>query len=512
MPSDGAQVWAGYRELDAVLAREPGGHATSPAWMEFLERWLLGGKVRAVVRKGRQGGGSEVLGHRLPVAVVLFGRYVTPPGTRMRVVFASQRQLEAADKLHGVEHVLKALHVPHSRSGDTIELRDRPVVFQSFPCSESAVRGPSAVYALEDELAIWRDGGGVNPAHRVDAAILPSGVTQENFRIASISSPIGSEDFHAVLFERGETAHQCVGWGPSWYWNPSISEARTHELQPDEIAWRREFAALPQGALSAAFDPDAVRFAFEPRVRDTIVGSPVVALDPAGRGQDTYAICGVGWAMPMVDPDAGYEQEPLYHPDGSLSSAVLIHRDRRVHVEPPKPLLCAWNFRSIDAAFRRHLEIDEIADTIAELAREIGAPRAVTDQSEAFSLVSLLGRRGLPTSVYSFGGKNGARVISRFRQLLNARAVFIEAGASVMQQFLQFEERVTANGISFQQRGRDASGGHLDDVSAVLVGVRADLEGHLSESPAGGRRGLVAHHADGSVSYHGGAQPPHGGG
>jgi hypothetical protein len=483
MPSDGRAILAAYMAVDAVASREPGGHATSPPWLAFLERWLLSGRVRAVVRKGRQAGGSEVFGHRLPVTIALFGTHAIAPGTRARVLFVSQRQKEADDKLFGVAHLLDLLHQRYSRSGDTIELADRPIVFQSFPCSEMAVRGPTCVYALEDELAIWRNADGANPAHRIDQAILPSGVTQENFRIAAVSSPIGTEDFHAELFKRGETASQCIAEGPSWYWNPAITLARTHELQPDEVAWRREFAAMPQGSLSSAWDPEAIEYAFEPRTRASSVGSPVVALDPAGSGQDSYAICGIAWTLPLIDPDDRFAAEPVLDAAGRPTGAVIVHRDRPLaNYTTPVAVFTAWNFQTIASGFRQHLSIDEIADRIAALARSIGAPRAVTDRSEAFSLVSLLERRRLKAEVYSFGGLNGVRVVSRFRQLLNVRSVYIEAGEAVKQQFLAFEERIGQNGITYHQ-GRDASGGHFDDVSAVLVGVQADLAGHLMGGP-----------------------------
>ncbi|HEY6461675.1 MAG TPA: hypothetical protein VIY73_16015 [Polyangiaceae bacterium] len=490
MPSDGPKVWAGYRELDALLAREPVGHATSPAWMAYLERWLLGGRVRAVLRKGRQGGGSEVFGHRLPVAIAIFGDHVIPPGTRARILFVSQRQAEANDKLRGVEHVLNVLRVRHARSGDEVALLDRPIVFQSYPCSESAVRGPTCLYALEDELAVWRNADGVNPAHRIDAAILPSGATQPNFRIAAVSSPIGFEDFHAELFARGETANQCVAEGPSWHWNPVITEQRTHELQPDEVAWRREFAAIPQGALQAAFDPDAVNAACEPRTLESIDGTPVVALDPAGRGSDDFAICAVGWCFQQQDPDAGYVKEPVLYADGTPSSAFIVHRDRpRAPVEPLPTLLTAWDFRSIPAAFRHGMTVESIVGGIVALGRDVGASRAVTDQSEAFSLGSLLQSRGLPVEVYNNGGANGARCVSRLRGLLNARRVYIDGGERVRRQLLAFEEKVGANGISYQQ-SRDPHGGHYDDLSAILLGVRADLEGTLRFGPAPISNGL----------------------
>lgn len=498
MPTDGPQVWAGYRELDAVLAREPGGHATSPAWMAFLERWLLGGKVRAVVRKGRQGGGSEVLGHRLPVAIALFGDYVVPPGQRSRVLFVSQRQLEANDKLLGVQHVLDALRVRHTRSGDEVALVNKPVVFQSFPCVEAAMRGPSGIYALEDELPVWRNADGVNPAHRIDAAILPIGATQPNFRLGSIGSPIGTKDFHAELFARGETSHQCIAEGPSWFWNPAITEERTHELQPDEVAWRREFAAIPQGALQAAFDPDAVHEAFLPRDVASFEGTPLVCLDPAGRGSDTFAICAAGWCAQPVNPNAGFDVEPVMYADGTMSRAIIVHRDRpRRPVEAPPPLFTAWGFQSIPAEFRAGMSIEKIADSIVHLAREVGAPLAVTDQTEAFSICSLLDRRGLKSEVFNNGGQNAAKCVSRLRMLLNMRRVFIEGDDYVRSQFLEYEERVTASGIDYDQ-GRDARNAHFDDVAAVMVGVRGDIEGLMRGSPA--RRGpsLVIDRPDGT--------------
>lgn len=66
---------------------------------------------------------------------------------------------------------------------------------------------------------------------------------------------MGTDDYHALLFDAGDTDHQLVSFAETWLANPTISEEQTHALEPDERVWSREYAGQPGATLSAALDP-----------------------------------------------------------------------------------------------------------------------------------------------------------------------------------------------------------------------------------------------------------------
>jgi hypothetical protein len=81
------------------------------------------------------------------------------------------------------------------------------------------------------------------------------------FEVCS-SSPWGTDDYHAELFDQGDTDHQLTSFAPTWIANPTITEERTHELEPDEKIWSREYAAIPGATVSQALDREDATHCF----------------------------------------------------------------------------------------------------------------------------------------------------------------------------------------------------------------------------------------------------------
>jgi hypothetical protein len=163
---------------------------------------------------------------------------------------------------------------------------------QSFPSTAEVARGTNAIGWWEDEMPVWRDGDGINPAAERDAAIVPAGATHPNFRLYSVGTPMGHTDFHARLVAAGDTEHQAVFTGPSWYWNPTLTEARCRQLQPDPRMFDREFGAIPQIGLLSALDFDMVNACFGCSDTIELAGPPSMIIDASsGRGDAfTWAI------------------------------------------------------------------------------------------------------------------------------------------------------------------------------------------------------------------------------
>lgn len=251
-----------YDAQDRALVAA-GSPATSRRWRADIERFLRSGRRRWVIRAGRRAGKSSTM-CRLAVVVALWGGWSVPPGDIAVVAFVSVSRDEAAARLRTISEILRVLGVPFERRGDELELTDRPLVFRVVSCSIRGTVGFTSIAIFCDEMARWesRDSA-ANPAREVAASLRPTMASQPNAIEVDFSSPWGTDDFHAELFDAGDTAHQIVSHGATWEYNPTISEQQTHELEPDEATWSREYAAVPGATVSAAFDREDALAMFE---------------------------------------------------------------------------------------------------------------------------------------------------------------------------------------------------------------------------------------------------------
>jgi hypothetical protein len=267
--------------------------ATSPWWRNQLERFFRSGRRQFVLRVGRRGGKSSTL-CRVAVAWALFGAFAVPPGDIGIVAFVSVSRDESAQRLRTIEAVLKVLQVKYRRSGDAIELEDRNVGFKTFTASVAGVSGPTCIMVLGDELAKWKDADtGSNPAREVIASLKPTVATQPNAPLFWSSSAFSKDDFHAAMFDRGDTADQMVAHAATWDANPSVSEQSTHELEPDFLTWQREYAAIPSDSAIENWFGDALDRAVDNEPPPPMVRGlrPIIAID-AAFVQDRF-----GWAV-----------------------------------------------------------------------------------------------------------------------------------------------------------------------------------------------------------------------
>jgi hypothetical protein len=409
MPTDGKRLLAGYEALDAKLARA-GRHPTSREWLATLKRFWLSGKTRLVVRKGRQAGGSTTMA-RVAVATALFGVHRSPPGTRIGFPFISVKMEETGERIENIADTLDVAGIPYTRRGDRIELSDRPFFFLVLPCSYRTNVGGTNGSAWEDETARWWSSeANANPAVEVDASLVPSLVTQPNARIYTISSPLGLDDFHAELFARGETPDQCIADGPSWYWNPTITEAATHALQSDERRWRREFAAQPQAGALSAFDARQIDRAMATEVPNEWPASDrVVLVDPTAGASDTFAYCAAGWRRA---------------PGGGQSILEI----------------CEVN--GVAEASKQGFTSDTMVREIAKVARRHDAVVIHSDQFERFSLASAFARSGFTFVPHVWTAPAKERCVEHVRRWLHDGLLALPKHDRLRQELLAFEERI----------------------------------------------------------------------
>ena len=287
---------AHYDCLDAALTLQ-GFKPTVDWWRATIERFYRSGKRRLVVRKGRRVFASTQVAPRLAVCEMLFGEHEHITGSPPLVyAFLSVKKEEANKRLLGVASILTAIGEPHTLAGMTIKLTNRPAVFSVVTANHKTNVGDTIAFAWLDEVCSWSDDDlGANPAELVVGRLTPALSTLPNAKMFLVSSPLTVDDFHSRQFGMGETPAQAVAFGATWDINPDITEAMTHELEPDERTRLREYAAIPSASVEKNWFGDAIDRAIEMTMPvPAAYVRPTIAIDPAFDGDTSPDL--FGWA------------------------------------------------------------------------------------------------------------------------------------------------------------------------------------------------------------------------
>lgn len=447
-----------YAELDSklVAAKWP---ATSPWWLDTFQRVWDPSTFRRqwVLRVGRRGGKSSSL-CRLAVVEALYGEHQIPPGDIGIVGIVSISKSEAKKRLRTIKQILDVVgerHKPLSE-GDGIELLSRPVAVQVLAAQIGSVVGGTWICGICDEVAHWRDKDtGVNPANEVLASMRPTMATMPKARMFLSSSVLGSEDAHAKAFDEGETARQSVASAPTWVANPTLSEATTRADEPNERVWKREYANVPQAAVSSVFDNSRIDACFVPRVIEN-AAQPILVLD-ASRGGDSFAWGAMRWCW-----SEGRARLQLTH-----------------NGETP-PVSDAEDFTEVAIKY------------LVAKARELGIDTVCADQYEAGALKVLFGQAGLTFWEHTWTNTSKRSAVDRLERMQRDRDLILCSSEKLKTQMRQYRERITRNG----ELVYGGSGPTDDYVQILMTGVMADAEKRLAqvEAPA-----IV--HAVGSDEY-----------
>lgn len=472
---------------------------TSPWWRETIRRWLLAGRRQLVARVGRRGGKSTSL-VRLGVVLALYGEHHVPPGDVGTVAIVSVNRSEANQRLRLIKAVLDALGEPYAPTDGGIELERRPLAFRVFACSIGAVSGFTAVAVIADEVAKWKSADdGANPAKEVLGSIRPTMATMPNARIVLSSSPFGFEDEHATSFDRGETDFQCVAFAESWVANPTITEAATHELEPDERVWAREYAAIPSVTVSAAFDMDRVGAAMRPAPspgRGTYFPASLI-IDAAGGGADAMTAAFVNFFRPFVPLDA-YEMGPnardrfgheLLHTAEPLRDAFGVPRLREEYRHLSRITMVVHEIMAFDT---RQVAFDDVIAHLSGLAHEVGVRRVFGDQFGAYAAEASFRHNGLRFEALPWTAPSKVEAVNHLRRMLNDETIVLPVDDELRKEFASYQERLTTSG-TFSYGAK--TGRHDDRVAVVLTACMADLSGDLRGSPYRSRGGRT----DGSI-------------
>lgn len=287
-----AELWEMDRRL--VEAKFP---ALSDWWRTEIERFVMSGRRRWVMRVGRRGGKSTSLS-RLGVAWALFGQWSVPPGDRAIMPFVSVDRDEASGRLFTIREILDALDVSYSTRGAyEVSTHEPAVTFRVTTCSVSGVVGFTSIAIFGDEMAKWKTKEtAASPAKKVMGSLRPTLATQPFGFEACPSSPWAANDYHASLYKLGDDDHQIVSQAPTWIANPTITEEETHALEPIYDEWRLHYAAeVPETATDAWFGDVGALITDHP-TEPVALGETIIAIRPGLVGQ------AFGWAVATSEP------------------------------------------------------------------------------------------------------------------------------------------------------------------------------------------------------------------
>ena len=468
---------AQYRAMDALLA-DAGWPPTSEWWFRQIERFLQSGRRQFVLRVGRRGGKSSTL-CRVAVAFALWGAYQIPPGDVGVVAFVSVSRDESAQRLRTIEAILLALGVAYRRTGDSIELDGRPVVFKTFAASIAGVSGFTAILFVGDEVAKWRDSDtGANPAGEVLASARPTMATQPTARMFLCSSPLSNLDAHAVAFDEGDTDYQLVAHAATHDSNPTIPEKLYVSLESNETRRLREYYAIPQTGSVNVLPVELIDAAFARwhRYAAAKPSTHYITADPSSGGTtsaDWFTFGAFGW----VDNE---RERYVLDDRGQIERSAWGDKIERSDFKPTPPVLKFTEIDGIQGGFFGQITGDEIAKRIARLARRHDTRFVLSDQREQFFMESMLKKEGLRLAVYPWTATSKPRAVEIVRRWFADGLIALPPHDRLRAELLGFEERITASG-QFTYGAR--RGGHDDFVALLITAAHAELAAQLKQSP-----------------------------
>jgi hypothetical protein len=435
------RLWKGFCEIASALAQHGVPHPAD-AWMREVERFYTHPTATRWIACVGRGAGKNLVGIECDLTELVFGEWNVPAGERHYQVHVSENRTEAEKTLRQLAEYLTFLNVPHHATADTIdlgaELSDRGV--KVLACRIGAVSGFRSIGLTTQECAKWNDDG-MNPSEEVFISATAQTVTHPHARKRVFSTPMGRTGFFFDLLAQGDTADQIVTLGPSWRFNPSISEAHTRSLTTSERQWLREYAAEPSAGADAAFDADAIERAFVRRQRadSDVLGTPVLIVDPSSGKKDTWAYAIARWVMPK----GGRRYLRFEHVDG------------------------------VGGSFWKSLGADKIVERTAQAARAFRCSFVHSDQRESFLLRAEYQRHNLIFQEHPWTAASKPRGIEGVRRWLADGILDVSVATKVplRAELLGFEERITASGaFTFGARG----GAHDDFVALLITAALAD--------------------------------------
>ncbi len=242
------------REIDTALA-EKGWPRISPWWWNVIETFYESGVLGCVIQGGRRGGKSATIAAKVAVAELLttVGEgeekrplHDVPPGDIGYFGMVSAEKGQAKARLSTAKKALRALGYNFDVANtEELILQDTRLGIKAVTASKEGVVSFTCIGFLADEMALWSDDRGDNPASEVVESLKPTMATMPNARGWYVSAPWAELGLHYEMMEEGDNESQLTFQGATWEMNPTLTEEATHKLERDFISWQRAYAAIP---------------------------------------------------------------------------------------------------------------------------------------------------------------------------------------------------------------------------------------------------------------------------
>lgn len=214
------------RWVESKGAAFPGLHPLDPQWFWHFDEFYASGKFLDVGRWGVRAAKSDSCCCALVSEVLLTPRELTVVGV---CPILSSNMREAGDRFDTVKKYLRAIGLNEvqriepdagsfkssggGNSALVIELKDfdgHDCEFRIYAATERGVAGCTAISGLGDELDLWGEATGKNPADKVVEMFVSRFTTQPNAKLHLMSATYDRKSYHASMIESGDTPRQRV--------------------------------------------------------------------------------------------------------------------------------------------------------------------------------------------------------------------------------------------------------------------------------------------------------------
>lgn len=258
--SDGAweERLSHIMEMDSRLAALPGWRPIEPAWARVIGGVYLSRPDVAIGRKGRRAGGTSTW-LRVAVAECTSGTWDIPPDDVGVYTIMSADLPQAKRRIRSCVEICKALDIPHDPTTTEIRFPDHRTSIMAKAASVKNAVSDTNIGALLDEMALWQDDNGANPATEILAMMMPAFGTQRGAFPMLMSAPWTTTDPHAMEYaDRGPGRHRFII--TTWEGNPTMPEDYCRRIAKTDAEFRRQYAAEPLDAIGGiAFPASLIR-------------------------------------------------------------------------------------------------------------------------------------------------------------------------------------------------------------------------------------------------------------
>jgi hypothetical protein len=280
------------REINEVLVSK-GWPDMSPFWTRTIALCYFAERRNCVFRVGRRGGKTTAV-CRVIVYEVLYGDHTVPPGDIGVFCIISALLPQAKERIKTIDKMLEDLGIDHKCIKEEITLPGVTRAIRAYAATAASVVSFTSIGALCDEEAHWRDDKGSNPAAEILGNLRPTMATMPNAKLWHLSAPWSTLDVHYEAFERGLQPDQICFYAPTWVANPTLTEADTRALEPDEATWERQYKAIPSASdetkfFNAAFIDAAAKVSLK-----HLDGTPACGADLAFRKDSAAMVISEG--------------------------------------------------------------------------------------------------------------------------------------------------------------------------------------------------------------------------